>query len=315
MRTTMRMIVIVAIVLMNSVVFAAIKVSDVEVFSGYPWKEVVVGYTITGTDTDICFVRLTATDKSTNKSYTAKTLTGAGIDEGRHVLHWNASSEGVNFSSENVVFSVLIVSNAVQLWEGGPHWADCNIGASKPEGFGYYFWWGDTIGYKRKGSSWNAVDGSKSGFVFTNENCPTYNKDDATLKSRGYIDATGNLVAKYDAATQHLGTPWRMPTDAEWSALVIKCTTTWTTRNGVNGYLVTGRGEYASKSIFLPAAGWGYDSEIEDLGRIGWYWASTSHSTDRYYAWGIYFLELSLRRAYSGRCGGNPVRPVRGFEQ
>lgn len=53
---------------------ADIKVSDVEVFSGYPWTEVVVGYTITGTDANADIVRLTATDKSANKSYTAKEL-------------------------------------------------------------------------------------------------------------------------------------------------------------------------------------------------------------------------------------------------
>lgn len=65
---------------------AEITVSDVEVFSGSPWKDVVVGYTITGTDENASFVRLTATDKSANKNYVAKTLSGAALTEGRHIL-------------------------------------------------------------------------------------------------------------------------------------------------------------------------------------------------------------------------------------
>ena len=96
-------------VLCSCVAQAAIKVSDVEVFSGYPWKEVVVGYAITGTDANADIVRLTATDKAANKSYTAKELIGAKKSEGRHVLRWNAASEGVKFASANVVFAVSVV--------------------------------------------------------------------------------------------------------------------------------------------------------------------------------------------------------------
>ena len=31
--------------------------------------------------------------------------------------------------------------NGVQLWEDGPYWATTNIGAERPEDYGYYFWW------------------------------------------------------------------------------------------------------------------------------------------------------------------------------
>ena len=33
-------------------------------------------------------------------------------------------------------------------------------------------------------------------------------------------------------------------TDAEFAALIDNCTTTWTTRNGVYGRLVTGKGAF-----------------------------------------------------------------------
>ena len=36
----------------------------------------------------------------------------------------------------------------VQLWENGPLWAKTNVGANSPTETGYYFWWGDTLGYK-----------------------------------------------------------------------------------------------------------------------------------------------------------------------
>ena len=53
---------------------------------------------------------------------------------------------------------VPTISNVkVQLWEGGPYWATTNIGAENPEDYGYYFWWGDTVGYTNTGSGWISV--------------------------------------------------------------------------------------------------------------------------------------------------------------
>ena len=147
--------------------------------------------------------------------------------------------------------------------------------------------------------------------------CPNiYEKDNSALQSAGYIDSTGNLVAAYDAATAHLGAPWRMPTDAEFSALINNCTTTWTTRNGVFGRLVTGQGAYADRSIFLPAAGCGYDcygSCLFDPGSIGDYWSSTPHSVQN--AWYLSFNSSYFARSGNARCSGLSVRPVRGFAE
>ena len=154
----------------------------------------------------------------------------------------------------------------VQLWEGGPYWAKNNLGATKPEGTGYYFWWGDTVGYKRVGSSWNAVDGSVTGFSFAYTNCPTYNKSQAQLQSDGWIGADNQLVAAHDAATKYLGSPWRMPTTSEIYALRSNTTSACTTRNGVSGVLITGKGDYASKSVFIPFVGVGSGTSKSD----GW---------------------------------------------
>ena len=206
----------------------------------------------------------------------------------------------------------------VQLWENGPYWAECNVGATKPEEYGYYFWWGDTVGYKRNASAdgWVSVANGTS-FLFSSENCPTDNKTKVRLQSAGYIDLTGNLVAAHDAATAHLGAPWRMPTDAEFSALVSNCTTTWITTNGVYGRLVTGKGAYATKSIFLPAAGYGLESGLYVPGSDGWgfFWSSGPDSFSPYDAWYLHFnssdFSLFIGSSIYRYCGQS-VRPVRG---
>ncbi|MBQ4439929.1 MAG: hypothetical protein II909_02170, partial [Kiritimatiellae bacterium] len=96
-----------------------------------------------------------------------------------------------------------VTHDKVQLWEGGPYWATTNIGADEPWDYGYYFWWGDTVGYRRENNAWVASDDSTSNFSFLSGNVPTYGKNNATLLSEGYIDSTGNLVAAHDAAQAH----------------------------------------------------------------------------------------------------------------
>ena len=223
--------------------------------------------------------------------------------------------------------------DGVQLWEGGPYWATTNIGAENPWNYGYYFCWGDTVGYTRSGGTWTDYgygDGSggysgvtwvsstgeqMSGSPFASSSCPTYGKDNSTLLSAGYIDATGNLVPEHDAAQVHWGGDWRMPTDAEFSALISNCTTIWITTNGVNGRLVTGTSKYANRSIFLPAAGGGYGSNLSSLGSNVYYWSSTPNSDFSNLAGYLGFGSSYFNRGGIGRYYGQPVRPVREFAE
>ena len=72
-----------------------------------------------------------------------------------------ASSFGGALLLTNASYVVTIAEagfGGVQLWANGPHWAECNVGAEKPEECGYYFWWGDTVGYTNTGSGWISVD-------------------------------------------------------------------------------------------------------------------------------------------------------------
>ena len=202
---------------------------------------------------------------------------------------------------------------AVQLWAGGPYWATTNIGAEKPEDSGYYFWWGDTIGYKWENGQWGASDGSASGFSFKADNAQiqTVGKDVATLQSEGWITSDGVLTPTHDAAQVHWGGNWRMPTNQEQLDLRDNCDWIWTTRNGVGGYEVRGKGDYAANSIFLPAAGYGYGTSLYGAGSYGYYWSSVPLSDFNDDSWNLSF-DSSDRSTYNGyRVCGRSVRPVR----
>ena len=137
-------------------------------------------------------------------------------------------------------------------------WATCNVGASQPEDYGDYFAWGETE--------------TKS--EYTEGNSATYGLSISELQSQGYIDGAGNLNPQYDAARAKWGGTWRMPTKAEMQELIDKCTWTWTTQNGVNGYNVKGPN---GNSIFLPAAGCRNGSSLNFAGSGGYYWSSTPY--------------------------------------
>ena len=217
--------------------------------------------------------------------------------------------------------------NKVQLWEGGPYWADTNIGAEKPEDYGFYFWWGDTIGYKIKNGVWVASDGSSSEFKFDEGHVPTYGRSLSALLSKGWIvedEESKSLLGKlfgaedvvltteHDAARVHWGEEWRMPTKQELNDLCNKCDWSWTSVNGVNGYSVRGKGAYASAVIFLPCAGYGIRTSLRNAGSYGYYWSSVPYSGDTN-AWFLNFDSGSHGTYYSNRYYGRPVRPVQGF--
>jgi len=235
--------------------------------------------------------------------------------------------------------------NKVQLWEGGPYWAETNLGAENPWDFGYYFWWGDTVGYKRENGVWVASDGSASGFSF--ENIPICNKDIATLHDERWVvlgeekvpltfgkllfnfqevtleellhgSRENVLTPRHDAAQIQKGGRWRMPTRQELLYLCKKCNWTWGTLNGINGYVVRGKGDYSSASIFLPAAGYGNGITLEFAGSYGRYWSSVPRSDHNDSsriddAWHLNFDSSSHGMYDSGRDCGQSVRPVQGF--
>jgi len=171
-------------------------------------------------------------------------------------------------------------------------WATCNLGATKPEEYGRYFAWGDITGQTWDGSKW-----SGGGF----ETAPAYE-----------VDANNNLKPAYDAAHVLLGGKWRMPTKDEYQELIDNCTCTWTSNYngaGVAGRVFTSKkAGYTDKSIFLPAAGYGGSSGLNDAGSYGDYWSSTfSHY---YYARSLNFYSDDVFTNTNFRDDGFSVRPV-----
>lgn len=321
----MNKVISVLLLAIGSIAFAEPTVTDVVAKQRYPWNGLVdIDFTVTGLDGAVTEIdgatnglafAVTAVmpDGSTNRLSHLKVARRTTGGDCRIV--WDARADLGEVRITNLVANVAIVEShkGIQLWEGGPYWAEMNIGAGKPEDFGYYFWWGDTVGYKRENNTWVAVDGSSTNFSFNSSKVLTYEKDNAALLAAGYIDSTGNLAAAYDAATAHFGAPWRMPTDAEFSALLSNCTTTWTTRNGVSGRLITGKGDYADRSIFLPAAGLGLNSNLHSPGSGGYYWSSTPYSRNSSHALGLSFGSGDFGGGGVSRGHGFPVRPLRGF--
>ena len=186
----------------------------------------------------------------------------------------------------------------VQLWAGGPIWAEKNVGADKPEDAGLYFWWGDTIGYKCVDGKWVASDGSSSNFNFDLGNCLTYRKE------------MGQLYPSQDAAHKYLGGDWRMPTKAELESLLEYCDWKWTQVGGVGGYVVTGRDDFAANSIFLPASGFGGGTERHLFGERGFCGSSSPDSVYSDRAWCLIFDSGKRSISCNGRTYGFSVRPV-----
>jgi uncharacterized protein (TIGR02145 family) len=302
-------------------VMAANTVTVTKFHQSYPYSgRATVEYTVGGALLAGAVAEITINTDNASATFTQRNVV-AGANT--NVIDFSSSFGGALVLT-NASFVVTIKLGGVQLWENGPYWAECNVGATEPEDFGDYFWWGDTVGYARSGGTqkpdyysgvtWESSTGQSMGSSpFDRNSCPTMYKDNSALQSEGWNDATGNLVAAHDAATARLGAPWRMPTDAEFFSLVSNCDTTWTTRNGVYGRLVTGRDEFADRSIFLPAAGYGSGSSLYGPGSRSYYWSSTPYSGNSEIAWYLIFKSDSFDRGYYYRHYGQSIRPVRGF--
>ena len=316
-----KLVVLAAAVAVAVGAWAEPTVTDITAKQRYPWNGLVdITCKVSGIEADAGGYEfaVVAVNKETGREYTVSNFSiqhnGEEVPDvcgnGDYSLLWNAREDMgqavIERMTVRITLEVLAVSvGKVQLWEGGPYWADRNIGADAPWDSGLYFWWGDTTGHR-------------PGYNFSSGNSAiyTYGKSVSELQSAGWVTSSGVLAPSHDAAHVKWGGAWRMPTDAEFSALINNCDLTWTTLNGVNGYVVRGRGTYADNSIFLPAAGCGFGSSLDGPGSYGYYWSSTPNSDYSRDAWGLNFNSSNFRRCYNYfRFNGQSVRPVRGFAE
>ena len=193
----------------------------------------------------------------------------------------------------------------------GTLWATCNIGASSPEDYGYYFAWGETepkefcdaFNYK-----WfNVIDSTH--FELTKY---------CTDSNYGTVDGKTELDPEDDAAYVNWGSSWCMPTKEQINELISTCRAEWTTQNGVNGRLFTGPN---GNTIFFPAAGYNWE-EVTLAGTYGYYWTKTLYTDDEreigpVLAHNFEFHQVSyggaaaMRLSEHYRLCGLTVRPVR----
>ena len=168
-------------------------------------------------------------------------------------------------------------------------WATCNVGANKPEDYGLYFAWGETTGYTAE-----QVTSRVRKF-----NRDSYKADNVTK----------NLTLEQDAAHVNLGGNWRMPTKAECQELIDNTTQTWT--NDYNGTGVAGKvftSKVNGKSVFFPAPGYCYVSNVLDVSSRGFYWSASWYSSSG--AWYLLFSS-GVQELYNlNRYIGYSVRAV-----
>jgi len=180
-------------------------------------------------------------------------------------------------------------------------WATSNVGTFIPEGYGDYFAWGETTP-KDTTYNWQTYQHGMGGGL--TKYCS--NSHDGY---HGFTDNLTTLLPEDDAATANWGNGWRMPTDAEFEELFNNTTVTWTQQGGVNGCLFTATN---GNSIFLPAAGYRWNYELDEFGEVCDYWSSSLQMDYQYDARLFYSYSNSVSQmGYVDRTYGQSVRPVR----
>lgn len=193
------------------------------------------------------------------------------------------------------VFKSKVVGEAVDLGLS-VKWASCNVGAESPEDYGGYYAWGET----KEKSNYTA---STYKYARDLDGDGEYHDNESN-----WINIGSNISGtSYDVAHVKWGGSWRMPTLSEIQELCNKCSWEWTSVNGVSGRKVTGPN---GNSIFLPAAGYRYGTEVDDRGSLGYCWSGTLNEDDSGFAYGLHFSSGNHYRNYTDRVSGHTVRPV-----
>jgi len=180
-------------------------------------------------------------------------------------------------------------------------WATCNVGADSPEDYGDYFAWGET--QPKDYYDWSTYQYCMGSFNTLTKYCNNSNNG-----YNGFTDNLTTLLPEDDAATANWGSDWRMPTNEEWQELYNNTTVTWMTQNGVNGRLFTASN---GNSLFLPAAGYRYNSSLDGADSSGNFWSSSLTTGYPFNAWYFSFDSDSFGMYDYYRYCGLSVRAVR----
>jgi len=180
-------------------------------------------------------------------------------------------------------------------------WATTNVGANHPEEYGSYFSWAETT--PKTEYSWAT-------YKYANGSERTLTKY-CSSSDYGIVDNKETLDKEDDAATVNWGKSWRTPTLRESQELISYCTWTYSSLNGINGYVVTGPN---GNSIFLPAGGVKQYTSTFYSGTDACVLTSTifNASNGKPSSASVLYVENGTPHYWYGwsRCWGYPVRPV-----
>ena len=251
---------------------------------------------VTWTSSNEAVAEVNSTGRVTANAYGTCTITCSATDGSgvKATCQVTVSSSGQQGNHEYVDLDL----------PSGTKWATCNVGASKPEEYGDYFAWGETI--TKSTYDWSTYKWCKGSETTMTKYC--------TLSDYGYNGFTDNLTElqpEDDAATANWGSGWKMPSRDQIIELVNDEYTTWewTQLNGVYGRKVTSKSN--GNSIFLPAAGRRWLGGLYDAGSYGYYWSSSLYPYYDGYAYYLFFDSGSWNCYYYGRSNGRSVRAVR----
>ena len=174
----------------------------------------------------------------------------------------------------------------------GTKWAAYNVGATKPIEYGDFFAWGET---KPK----NDYQWSTYQFGNGSNNLTKYNGKDG---KDSFLDAED------DAAAVNWGGNWRMPTNAEQEELLNNCTWTWTTQDGIRGYMLTSK--HNDNTLFIPAGGYKYGTSVREQSSRGYYWMLSSVEGNTSNSGYFNFYSNSKSVTNEQKMYGGTIRPV-----
>ena len=283
--------VVVSEVTINSAMFSAEVLTDggADVTErGFYWKKASssseANFVKVGEDLGAYTYQLTGLQEFTVYSVGAYAVNSEGMVKSEIVSFTTLKNEGGDDDDDDETEYVYVDLGL----PSGTLWAEHNVGALFPEGYGDHFAWGEIE--------------PKSNY--SSDNCSSYQQD--------LGDISGNPM--YDAATANWGNAWRMPTLEEMFELTQQCTWTWTEVNGVAGYKVASKTN--DNYIFLPASGFRVNGDLLDQNSYGYYWTSTPYDPEGStptYTKGCY-LDMCSYQFYCDwglRRNGFTVRPVR----
>lgn len=157
----------------------------------------------------------------------------------------------------------------------GTKWATCNVGATKPEGYGDMFAYGET---KTKE---NFRRSNFTGYGAYATGNPLGLKSSAEEDDKFVVATSGKLKKlrpEYDAARQNMGGEWSLPTRQQCKELIENTDAKLLVVNGIKGTLYTSLKN--GKSIFLPYAGAFSTAIINDRGTLAEYMTANAVKSD-----------------------------------